>query len=459
MNTTEQQKIEVLRHVNTIQLSELPDLMNKLGLTIDDLIRAGLSSSRRSELVQLIKQFQNETERKKHLQQIEYRDPYYTEDTINKLVEDGVLLPGDMSTFIRIQIEDQNRAYNENKLMSLFSEGKLHLADLTRFHLNQMANKNTNYDEKKIAELLNTGVLSVEALMIELNFSFEEVERIINPVKVDATPFQEWAELPPLPLGRTDIYVFGIVGSGKSAMLAGLLSRAEKRGILEKHLENHVGRKYLEELIKRVRLGVLPQSTQADVLNFIPVVLKDPKELRHPLSIIEMSGEKFTQTYRSGKVSDPDSIGAREYLSNSNRKILIFVIDYNHHRSGANLHEFATQDAQLEYALDLLSADGTLDKTDALMLVITKADLIQTSLGLDEAVNRFLHDEYLNFFNRCQDMKKKHKFRLLVYPFSLGLFVLPRTYRFDPKYSDILLNDLITLSYVEKESFFKRIFK
>jgi hypothetical protein len=273
------------------------------------------------------------------------------------------------------------------------------------------------------------------------------------------TGFTDWKNLPPLPIGRTDVYVFGIVGSGKSAMLAGLLHQAHRQGIIAADSDYRVGVQYKDELIKRIKLGILPRSTRADVLNYIPLTLFDENKQGHPFSIIEMSGEKFSQTYRSGKVTDEDSIGAREYLSNSNRKILLFVIDYNHHRIGAGANEFASQDAQLENVLFLLSKDGTLDKTDALMLVVSKADLIPNHGRINESVERFLSNEYLNFINRCKDMKMKHKFKLLMYPFSLGSFVLPRTYRFDPTFSDQLLHDLIALSYVEKEGFFKRIFK
>jgi hypothetical protein len=204
----------------------------------------------------------------------------------------------------------------------------------------------------------------------------------------------------------------------------------------------------------------LPNSTKADVLNFIPIILYDKDDVGHPLSFIEMSGENFTRTYNSGNVNDPDSIGARTYLNNNNRKILMFVIDYRHHMNGQDVREIATQDAQLQNVIMLLSNDGTLDKTDALMIVVTKADLFPKSTALNDTVHQFLiSSDYLNFFNTCKRLKEKHKFRLILHPFSLGTFKLPRIYDFNPHFSDNLLSDLITFSFRKRKTWFERIFK
>jgi DNA replication protein DnaC len=326
-------------------------------------------------------------------------------------------------------------------------------------HFSNIANRHPDYDENKIRQLLEEGAFTVENLVWELEFTHEDIEKIVNPVQMD-TGFPDWKDLPDLPEGRTDIYVFGIVGSGKSTMLAGILHQAQKAGMIEADPNYRVGVHYKDELIRRIKLGILPNGTMADVLNFIPIILYDKDEIGHPLSFIEMSGENFTRTYNSGKVNDPDSIGARTYLNNNNRKILMFVIDYRHHKFGHDIREIATQDAQLQNVLMLLSNDGTLDKTDALMIVVTKADLFSKSISLNDAVHQFLiSSDYLNFFNTCKRLKEKHKFRLILHPFSLGTFKLPKIYDFNPLFSDNLLSDLISFSFRKKKTWFERIFK
>jgi hypothetical protein len=395
----------ILTRINTIENEDLLHYVQQGFLSWEEILKAGLNAVKRTALEKEINRIENET------------------------------------------IESKRREEQAKERVRVRAS-----------HLEQIKNRNNDYDEELIKQLLVEDLLSIEDLVQNTHLTALDVDKILNSIEID-TGFDEWAQLPPLENGRTDVYVFGIVGSGKSCLLAGVLHQAEKNGILETDVRYFVGAKYKDELIKRIKLSILPKSTRSDVLNYISVSLFDKEERPHPLSIIEMSGEKFSATYRSGGLNNESSIGARQYLKNSNRKIIMFVIDYRHHITRADLHEMATQSAQLETTLQFLSNDGTLDKTDAVFIVVTKADLFSDQRNIKQEALNFLQEDYLNFLNMSKRMKSRHSFSLIVHAFSLGNFVLPKTYSYEPSYSDNLLSDLISFSFLEKNKpWFKKLF-
>jgi len=104
----------------------------------------------------------------------------------------------------------------------------------------------------------------------------------------------------------------------------------------------------------------------------------------------------------------------------------------------------------LEMTLGLLSKDGTLDKTDAVFVVVTKCDLLPNQQNVGDAAVEFLQNEYMGFVKNCRRMKEKHQFELVIHPFSLGHFVLPKTYNYSPAYSSNIFDDLVYFSFLEK---------
>jgi hypothetical protein len=317
---------------------------------------------------------------------------------------------------------------------------------IKQFHLQNILNIDPIYNEEIIKKLVVEDIITVGDLIRETHLTEEDISKIMRTIELDHS-FSDWFKLPPLKKGRTDVYLFGIVGSGKSSLLAGVLHQAESKKILKTDSTNYTGAKYKEDLINRIQLGILPNSTSSDAINYISVSLIDQKGYPHHLTFIEMSGEKFSDTYKSGGISSESSIGAKQYLKNSNRKIIMFIIDYRHHIDGVDLSEMATQSAQLDTTLNLLSNDGILDKTDVVFIVVTKADLFNDQSSIKQATMNFLEEEYLNFLNNCKRMKHKHNFELIVHPFSLGHFVLPKTYRYNSTFSDNLVSDLISFSF------------
>lgn len=300
-------------------------------------------------------------------------------------------------------------------------------------------------DEHEIRQLVESGKLTPAEIVNRGVFSEDTLNKIINPPIID-TEFHTWQELKPLPPDRTDVYVFGVPGSGKSCMLGGLLTYANRHGKTDIDTYNPAGFKYKEELIKRIKNGLVPMRTSADVLNYINTSFKDDSGEPHPLSIIEMSGELFTQTYHDSGTGD-GTIGARGYLHNNNRKILFFVVDYQLSQSGGSFTTEVEQSSQLEMALGLLREDGTLRKTDAVFVVVTKADLMEGGAANREAMNEFLDREYKNLITNVADLSRQYGFRAIKHPFSLGKFEYKTFFSYDETFSRDIYHDLVNLSF------------
>lgn len=191
-----------------------------------------------------------------------------------------------------------------------------------------------NYPAQKIKDLINSRKISKLDLIESQIITEAALELFLNP----PTFFQnqsDWKDLPRIPQGNTDVYFLGIPGSGKSCVLAGLLHQADNRGIKDPDIKSPHGFRYLNELQHCIEIGYVPVSTDTEKVNYLSLDLLGKNRRRHPVSIIEMSGEYFNRTFESviSPGTNSRSIGAIDYLQNTNRKAIFFVIDYSLQRN------------------------------------------------------------------------------------------------------------------------------
>jgi GTPase SAR1 family protein len=221
------------------------------------------------------------------------------------------------------------------------------------------------------------------------------------------------SELPPLRKKATDIYFLGMPGSGKSTMLASLFAYSNSKGLMKPVVDNTFGNKYKNQLVLGMVQGHLPNSTPLEFINFIPVDMRHKGQDSHQqLNFIDMAGEKFKQVANGGI----DEFKAyKDYLSNDNNKCLIFVMDYFE----KNLVKCTEQDQNLQEVLALLEKFEILKKTDAVYLVLTKADLFPDD-NKQKFCETHVEKRYTNLINSCLDAKKKYKFVMKNFPFSIG---------------------------------------
>ena len=283
--------------------------------------------------------------------------------------------------------------------------------------------ENDELDVFQIRELILEGIISAEQLKEYTSMTDDIIDRIIYYNK-EETPFDDWENLPQLEKNRTDIFFFGQPGSGKSCVLGSLFHSFDKKGLLIENMSNIVGTRYRNQLKDEFNYGILPDSTAEDGVNYMPLELRniESPDQKHPLNFVEMSGELFEKAYQSGiDALHPKII---EYLSNSNRKILFFVIDYDTHKRSKKISFGANQSSKLTSVLELLDNYGTLSKTDAVYILVTKSDLFPDDVDSREYAKQFMELENLNFTNNLKEKKERYsnsnKFSITVFPYSIG---------------------------------------
>jgi hypothetical protein len=337
------------------------------------------------------------------------------------------------------------------------------LADITvreseekRKLLEEMKDYPEHFDHSRLQKHLDEGILEELDLISEDIITREALKLYLNPPLAKFIDQSEWGDLPTIPEGKTDIYFFGIPGSGKSCVLAGTLYAAEKNGILHPDIKVAHGVRYMNELTNCVRIGYVPKPTNEDCVNCLSFSLNSSNE--HPLNVIEMSGEIFKNTYYKLVGSQSGGITAQKYLKNKNRKIIFFVIDYCADFAPANVSDLEVgQSAMLTAVLEILKDDGILEQTDGIVVIISKSDYMPQDKPREEIAETYLRQNYLNFMNilgkhlKSYGINRANGYKPHVIPFSLGKFMLGRTFTYNPDDSAVVVNNLLALSRIKSK--------
>lgn len=374
-----------------------------------------------------------------------------------------------------------------NQIISIVQTGEITIeefkaAGLSQNIINQILSSLTTKEQtennaakkRELLEKVSRGRVSADEIKANINngnFSFDDLldaginERVVNSLKHYCnsnriTMFRNINQLPPMEEGRTDVYFVGVPGSGKSTMLSGLLNMANRNGILMPDTYNNDGSIYQTQLISDLNRGVLPNATASGSYNYVALSLKDEDGAKHPFNIVEVPGENYVNMFNNGDVGE-----FLNYISNSNKKILIFVVDSLAHDTGYS-DSNSQLDQNLVYVniLNMFKTNGVLDQTDAVYLVANKFDAIKKtryatnnssddSLALD-----FLQDEFKNLINNCKDARdeSKNKFKIKVLPFSIGNVSYTSIIdNFNREYSEVVIDNLIEDSFVVKGAKFK----
>ena len=329
--------------------------------------------------------------------------------------------------------------------------------------LNKIESRKVKADEIKLK--INNKIISFDDLENLNSLS----QKTINSLKYYTssnrmTTFRTIDKLPAMEEGRTDLYFIGLPGSGKSTMLSGILHSAHRNGVLLPDTYNQDGSIFQIQLINDLNKGVLPQATAEGSYNYIALSIEGEDKKRHPFNIVEVPGENYVQMFNNGDVET-----FLNYIQNSNKKILVFVIDSLAHHSGY-LDSTDQNDQSLVYPniLQLFHANGILEQTDAIYLVANKFDAIYESsyAGDDrpheEIASEFLHEEFLNLINNCKSVRdeSKNKFKIKLLPFSIGKVSFETILEsYNKIYSTNILNEIISDSFIVKGGGLSKFFK
>jgi hypothetical protein len=331
------------------------------------------------------------------------------------------------------------------------------------------ANKKQEFLDKAIKGRVSAD--QIKANINNGNYSFDDLldaginTRVVNSLKhycnsSRITMFKNINQLPPMEEGRTDVYFVGVPGSGKSTMLSGLLNIANKDGVLMPDTYNNDGSIYQTQLISDLNRGVLPNATASGSYNYVALSIKDESGAKHPFNIVEVPGENYVNMFNNGDVGE-----FLNYISNKNKKILIFVIDSLAHDTGYN-DSTSQLDQNLVYVniLNMFKSNGILEQTDAIYLVANKFDAIKegryatNNSSDDDLALDFLQDEFKNLIENCKDAREssRNKFKIRVLPFSIGnVSYTSIIENFNKEHAKVVIDRLVDDSFVVRGSKFK----
>lgn len=250
--------------------------------------------------------------------------------------------------------------------------------------------------------------------------------------------------------GYTEIYFWGIPGSGKSCALAGILSYAQNAGDLS--IQDGTGFKYANLLANTFigqqdscPIGILPPRTDEEQTQYLPFDLRDNKGKRHPVALIELSGEIFKCFFdlRAGQELRANHktvfSNLNNYLAGPNRKIHFFVIDLS--KDPTEIIDRKSGASQLTYlnaAQGFFNNNNTFRRsTDAIYIITTKSDLLDCEESEKEnKAADYLKKNFPAFINELKDVCKKYKINdnsaLKVMPFSIGKVYFQDICKFNP---------------------------
>ena len=266
------------------------------------------------------------------------------------------------------------------------------------------------------------------------------------------------------PSGRTDVFFMGVPRSGKSSVLAGIITKLRLLGAAEyvSYFRNQQDSMdpclgYYNALIRSIDAKVFPESTGTDTINFLQMDLSLAKKRITPVTFVELSGEAFSALADKHCSSQEvwKELGAQKILANDNKKMLFFVLDYSIISEASDaVMSSLDQELVLENALRVFSTDGTgkikenkghtndgctMSKVDTVAVIVTKSDRMNTQ---DIAERTQIAEEYIyksfsgfmdNLYKKCKALgiNKKTGFRPYILTFSLGEFHIGETIEYN----------------------------
>jgi hypothetical protein len=282
-------------------------------------------------------------------------------------------------------------------------------------------------------------------------------ENIIGRLENIVTPSLHPGETPDsIPEGYTEVYFWGIPGSGKTCALAATLSVAEKLGYLD--ISVGPGYNYMT-LLKNIFIednAILPAASPVDATQYLPFVIRKGKDKPRSISLIELSGEIFQCFFRKNANLPLQSQQHNDtfeslirFLKGKNRKIHFFFIDFE--RENNPDMDGYTQGDYLSAASTFFKNNDILGKsTDAIYIVITKSDLMPDAQTYSERVKYSIQHlqthNFSAFINTLKGRCKQHSInagKLTVEPFSLGKVYFQSICDFEKSSAERILDILI----------------
>lgn len=345
-------------------------------------------------------------------------------------------------------------------------EAEKRILDMKGDLLNNMKRFPFKYNREDMYGYISTNALTMQDLVDD---SCVLTDRGYSHIKKYPHLIDEQRQLPVSRLenphseaGNTDVYFFGVSGSGKTCVLAGLMSLTGQLGFRFDPKGPGGGGNYAMELRNYARTSMLPPATDQNYIQVIDAQINDEDGNLHKISMIEMSGEK---TAEFAAIDNPTSLedlgaGAAGLLGNDNNKVIFFVIDPTNEKNvqmGRDSNQWVMQSDVLDCVSSLLSKNpGLMKKVVAIHVILTKSDTLGDYVDQNVIQDRLTEQGYSAVLASikaiCQkyDINKQTGFQVGLYPFCVGKFMPGDVYTFDETDSLKILHVIQKNTVVER---------
>ena len=274
-------------------------------------------------------------------------------------------------------------------------------------------------------------------------------------------PYPTIGELGEVSTDRNDVMFVGCPGSGKTCMLAGLLTYLHYRGeMCYVPLRNSRGVDsslyYWKALINGLSEYKVTRSAGINTVSYMQFDI-GPRRDRE-ITTMELNAEAFSLLLEAGCTGKEvwEKLGLGGRIKNMNFKTLFFLLDYSTIIGKNPVYSEIDQARILDNTLLYLSHDGvglhgekncTVSKVKTVAIVITKSDLMDVEEGRPlsseeraDIAYDYLNSRYKYFINNLSNLCKKycinannkgHAYEPFVTTFRLGKFYVGNTVVFD----------------------------
>lgn len=428
-------KSEIISNIDNLDADQLYNFINQGIVTLDELKDTGdLGAAKRKAIIDIQKNLEQEDVDFWNICKSQYTETSFTE-YINKF-------------------ESGKYVTEARELKSKLEKTRIEDEIEKQRILNDILLNPNAFSADTIRDYLKNGLLTHE-LLVQSGIPREVIDRLLRN---DSAPNFALGNTPrSIPDGFTEVYFWGIRGSGKTTALSAVLSTANNKGLLE--IAQGPGFNYMLQLqnLFNNSIAILPTGTPTEKTQYLPFTLKEKNENHsRSISLIELSGEIF-QCFLYKNASEPLPTQQHEetfntllnYLSGNNRKMHFFFVDYN---KGNNVDQDGyTQSNYLNAAATFFNNPAYNifgNTTDAIYIVLTKSDLMrENEKSRNDQISDYLNNrDYLGFVNSLRSKCKTHSIngdRILATPFSLGKVYFEEICDFNPETAENIIDILM----------------
>jgi hypothetical protein len=330
--------------------------------------------------------------------------------------------------------------------------------------LQDIRNNLNFYDPDQIKGFLVNGTIT-ESDLFSLGVPQNVIRSVYNvitpPLKLEKTPNT-------IPDGFTEVYFWGIMGSGKTCALAAILSTLNSSGLIE--IPQSSGFDYTNRLITIFNndLAYLPTTTNFRNTQYLPFTIREANERNaRSVSLIELSGEIFNCFYTKVaglpfKSNDHETTfnAVETFLRTKNPKIHFFFVDYEN--GNKTDIDGLTQLNYLQAATTYFANPNNkiFDKTtQAIYIVLTKSDMLngEKENRREEAKKYLTSERLISFVNVLKEKCVRFGINggnLEFIPFSLGKVFFQQICEFDKETSKDVIRKLMEKIRAERNTIF-----